>query len=53
VGLNPLTAEVAVEDWHPVEDVIEWGFAQRPVVMADNADALVVSTDDALTEDGA
>jgi hypothetical protein len=35
--LNRLTAEVAVEGWHPVEDVVRWGFAQRPVVMANEA----------------
>jgi hypothetical protein len=29
--------EVAVEGWHPVEDVIRWGFAQSPVVMANEA----------------
>jgi hypothetical protein len=28
---------VAVEGWHPVEDVIEWGFTQAPVVMANEA----------------
>jgi hypothetical protein len=26
-----------VEGWHPVEDVIQWGFGQRPVVMANEA----------------
>jgi hypothetical protein len=26
-----------VEGWRPVEDVIQWGFAQRPVVMANEA----------------
>jgi hypothetical protein len=29
--------EVAVEGWHPVEDVIAWGFTQAPVVMANEA----------------
>jgi hypothetical protein len=29
--------EVAVEGWHPVEDVIQWGFTQAPVVMANEA----------------
>jgi hypothetical protein len=26
-----------VDGWHPVEDVIRWGFAQSPVVMANEA----------------
>ena len=26
-----------MEGWRPVEDVIQWGFAQRPVVMANEA----------------
>jgi hypothetical protein len=26
-----------VEGWHPVEDVVRWGFGQRPVVMANEA----------------
>jgi len=26
-----------VEGWRPVEDVIQWGFGQRPVVMANEA----------------
>jgi hypothetical protein len=29
--------EVAVEGWHPVEDMIQWGFTQAPVVMANEA----------------
>jgi hypothetical protein len=28
---------VAVEGWRPVEDVVRWGFAQAPVVMANEA----------------
>jgi hypothetical protein len=28
---------VAVEGWRPVEDIVRWGFAQRPVVMANEA----------------
>jgi hypothetical protein len=28
---------VAVEGWRPVEDIVCWGFAQRPVVMANEA----------------
>lgn len=26
-----------MEGWRPVEDVIRWGFGQRPVVMANEA----------------
>jgi hypothetical protein len=28
---------VAVEGWHPVEDIVRWGFAHAPVVMANEA----------------
>ena len=60
-----------MEGWRPVEDLVRWGFAHAPVVMAahggtagilrdqapppldgwTSVDALVVSTDNALTED--
>jgi len=29
--------EVAVEGWRPVEDLVRWGFAHAPVVMANEA----------------
>jgi hypothetical protein len=29
--------EVAMEGWHPVEDLIQWGFGHAPVVMANEA----------------
>jgi hypothetical protein len=29
--------EVAVQGWHPVEDMIQWGFTRAPVVMANEA----------------
>jgi hypothetical protein len=57
--------EVAVEGWRPVEDLVRWGFAHAPVVMANEGqappplddwagvDAFVVSTDNEMTEDGA
>ena len=42
--------EVAVEGWRPVEDLIRWGFAHAPVVMANEAhDGVVVFADNELT----
>ena len=29
--------EVAVQGWCPVEDLVRWGFAHAPVVMANEA----------------
>jgi hypothetical protein len=33
----PTAGGAVVEGWHPVEDVIQWGFTQAPVVMANEA----------------
>lgn len=39
-----------VEGWCPVEDLVRWGFAHAPVVMANEAhNGLVVSTDNEMT----
>jgi len=32
-----VVGEVAVEGWRPVEDLVRWGFAHAPVVMANEA----------------
>ena len=40
-----------MKGWRPVEDLVQWGFAHAPVVMANEAHdgmAVVVSTDNAL-----
>jgi hypothetical protein len=44
---------VAVQGWHPVEDIVQCGFGRAPVVMANEAHSGLVSTGSALTEDGA
>ena len=39
-----------MEGWRPVEDLIRWGFAHAPVVMANEAhDGVVVFADNELT----
>jgi hypothetical protein len=39
VGVGQCGREVAaVEGWRPVEELIQWGFAHAPVVMANEAE---------------
>jgi hypothetical protein len=50
---------VTVEGWQPVEDIVRWGFAHAPMVMANEAhsDRGPVNedpvTEDPVNEDGA